>query len=333
MTDPRLPPEAAASLREWLGEEWSVEPLRGDASVRAYFRIVRPGGSTLILCHYPEAVRAQMARVVAAAKALAGHAPVPAVLHHTDAVMLQEDAGERTLFDVLHADREEGVRLYRRAVELLAQFQEADGSGINPPFTAGFFFSELQMTRQYFLAQLLGQDAAGCESLLQTLCDNVTRHPYRLCHRDYHGQNIHVLNDDLFIIDYQDLRMGPDTYDIASLLRDRGVAQILGEDTELELLEHYRTLIAAGDSIRHRYFETLLQRSIKILGTFARQPLERGRLYYLDFIPATLESIARCLRELPEYRPLGEVFPETFDVAAAKERILHGSTQDHAPAG
>ena len=33
--------------------------------------------------------------------------------------------------------------------------------------------------------------------------------------------------------------MGPDTYDLASLLRDRGVARILGEETELELVDYY----------------------------------------------------------------------------------------------
>ena len=89
--------------------------------------------------------------------------------------------------------------------------------------------------------------------------------------------------------------MGPDTYDMASLLRDRGVARILGDDAELELLERYRALTHADDGIRHRYFETLLQRSIKILGTFSKQPITRGRMRYLDFIPATLESIRRCI--------------------------------------
>src|SRR5438128_1194082 len=75
--------------------------------------------------------------------------------------------------------------------------------------------------------------------IFRKLTDKIQQHPYVLCHRDYHGQNIHILNNTLFIIDYQDLRMGPDTYDMASLLRDRGVARILGETTEIELLDYY----------------------------------------------------------------------------------------------
>jgi len=40
--------------------------------------------------------------------------------------------------------------------------------------------------------------------------------------------------------------MGPDTYDLASLLRDRGVARILGDQTELEFVDYY-----AADCRRH----------------------------------------------------------------------------------
>src|SRR6185503_6624824 len=108
------------------------------------------------------------------------------------------------------------------------------------------------------------------------LCTKIAGHPYTLCHRDYHGQNLHVIDDDLYVIDYQDLRMGPDTYDLASLLRDRGVARILGEEIELDLVDYYARRSGASGDVRGRYFETLLQRSLKILGTFARQPLERG---------------------------------------------------------
>ena len=48
-----LPAEAAAAVREWLGEEWTAQPLAGDASVRAYFRISRPDGTSYMLAYYP----------------------------------------------------------------------------------------------------------------------------------------------------------------------------------------------------------------------------------------------------------------------------------------
>jgi hypothetical protein len=59
---------------------------------------------------------------------------------------------------------------------------------------------------------------------------------------------------------------------------------------------------------------------VKILGTFAKQPIVRGKMHYLEFIPPTLESIERCLRELPGYAALRDIFPLAFDPEAARER-------------
>jgi aminoglycoside/choline kinase family phosphotransferase len=316
-----LPPEAARYVDEWLGAGWEAKPLAGDASVRAYFRIAAPGGGkSYILAYYPPEVRAQLARFLSSYETVAPHGRVPAVVQHSDLAVLQDDVGDRTLFDVLHDDREDGLRLYRAALDLLAGFQKAGETEINAPFTADFFYAELEMAREFYVEQLMGGDVAPLESILKTLCENVARHPYVLCHRDFHGQNLHLLNDTIYLIDYQDLRMGPDMYDIASLLRDRGVARIIGDAAELDLLDHYVAVSGATGDVRRRYFETLLQRSIKILGTFSKQPIVRGRMHYLDFIPATVDSIRRCIEELPEYAALRDMFPLDFDLDRARQR-------------
>ena len=324
MTQSALPEEAAAFLRECLGGAWSVEPLPGDASVRRYFRVKLQDGSTRMLAYYPREVRAQLRQFLDAYDAVHPHGSVPEVLRHCDAAVLQVDVGDQTLFDLLHRDREQGVRLYRKSIDALVAFQRATSSEVNPPFSSDFFFNELEMTRQFYVEALMGVSEESCRQLVpifRRLTDKLGQHPYVLCHRDYHGQNIHILIDELHVIDYQDLRMGPDTYDMASLLRDRGVARILGEDTETELVAYYAKLRAEDGGLRTRYFETLLQRSLKILGTFSRQPIERGRLHYLDFIPPTIESVERCLRELPEFEELARTFPLHFSLQQARERV------------
>jgi aminoglycoside/choline kinase family phosphotransferase len=333
-----LPDEAAAFLRECCGDQWTVEPLPGDASVRRYFRIRQPDGSTQMLAYYPREVGAQLRQFLDAYNAVLEHGRVPKVLRHSEAAVLQFDVGDETLFDLLHRDRDRAVRLYREAVDALVTFQQAGAVQVNPPFTADFFLNELEMTRRFYVEKLMGKGEIESRSLIalfRRLTDKLQRHPYVLCHRDYHGQNLHILNNQLFIIDYQDLRMGPDTYDLASLLRDRGVARILGDNTELEFVDYYAGRIggATQSTLRTRYFETLLQRSIKIIGTFSRQPIDRGRIHYLDFIPPTLESVERCLRELPEFEELTRLFPLRFSLDEARRRvkgIIDGSAQDHA---
>ncbi|HET7712472.1 MAG TPA: phosphotransferase, partial [Thermoanaerobaculia bacterium] len=293
----QLPGDAARALDRWIGHGWTAAPLAGDASVRTYFRVVASDGARYVLAWYPPELRGAAQRFLAAYGAVSRHAYVPKIIHHDDCAVLQQDVGDQTLFDMLHADRQEGMRWYRKAITLLVYFQKAGEVGINPPFTAEFFANELEMSRQFYVEQLMGADEAtslALKPLFEKLAENISLHPYVLCHRDYHGQNIHIFNGKLYLIDYQDLRMGPDTYDLASFLRDRGVARLLGDETELDLVDYYtewrihgfpaRSPLEHGErrSMRRRYFETLLQRSIKILGTFARQPIERGKLHYLD---------------------------------------------------
>ncbi len=337
MADTSLPDDAAAFLTEVVGEGWTVRPLAGDASVRRYFRVVLPDRSTRMLAWYPDEVRPQLRRFLDAYNAVVPYGRIPEIVKYSDAAVLQHDVGDRTLYDLLHDDRQEGVRLYRHAVEDLVEFQRASADGINPAFTADFFFNELEMTRQFYVEILMGvahDRSAALVSPFRKLAEEVAQHPYVLCHRDYHGQNIHVFNDALYLIDYQDLRMGPDSYDLASLLRDRGVARLLGDDQEMELVGYYAGL--RGDAgLRGRYFETLLQRSLKILGTFSKQPIARGKLHYLEFIPATIESVERCLRELPELAGLRQILPLEFDLDAATKRVkgmLDGQTQNHIAA-
>ena len=68
-----------------------------------------------------------------------------------------------------------------------------------------------------------------------------------LCHRDYHSRNLMLHDGQLYIIDFQDARMGPDTYDLVSLLRDSYVD--LPEQTVDELIAYFLALKgASGDA-------------------------------------------------------------------------------------
>lgn len=316
-----LPAEAETFVKEWLGDRWTARALPGDASVRAYYRIAGPDGKTYMLAYYPPEVRSQLKRFMAAYEAVSQHGRVPDVLRHSDAAVMQRDVGDRTLFDLLHDNPVEGVRLYRAAIDLLVEFQRSPAREINPPFTAGFFLAEMEMTRQYYVEKLMGvQSSERLEPFFRKLAENIAQHSYVLCHRDFHGQNLHVVNNTLYLIDYQDLRLGPDTYDLASLLRDRGVARLIGDRTEIELVDDYAQRSNAPAGVRRRYFETLLQRSIKILGTFARQAIVRARMHYLQFIPPTLESVSRCLEELPEFSALSGLLPMNCSIERARGR-------------
>ena len=75
------------------------------------------------------------------------------------------------------------------------------------------------------------------------MIEELASEPRVLCHRDYHSRNLMYHQERLYIIDFQDARMGPDTYDLASLLRDAYVD--LPEQTVNDLLTYFLALKGA----------------------------------------------------------------------------------------
>ncbi len=271
-----------------------------------------------MLAYYPESVRDGVGHFVKAYQAIATTTRVPRLLARNEFVIVQEDVGDATLFDLIPENRPRGLELYRDAIDLLVTFQGSPPSAheVNPPFDVAKFQEELEMTAEFYVERLVGEHDRGkvqrLRELFEQLAVRLTYHPYVLCHRDYHGQNLHVFNDQLYMIDYQDMRSGPDTYDLASLLRDRGICEQLGEENEQMLVDYYRQQAGGDIQLQTRYLESLLQRSIKIIGTFAKQAIVRARKHYLGYIPPTLESVRFCLDRLPEFEEIATLLPMTY---------------------
>ena len=127
-----------------------------------------------------------------------------------------------------------------------------------------------------------------------------------------------VQGDRLCVIDFQDARMGPDTYDLASLLRDAYVNLTAAEvDAYVDLFLHLRaaTTGAAADAntrtlFRHRLDRMAVQRSLKVLGTFAYQSSVLGNPVYLEYVPRTLEHARASLAATTDCGPLRSLLAE-----------------------
>jgi len=112
----------------------------------------------------------------------------------------------------------------------------------------------------------------------------------------------------LYIIDFQDARMGPDTYDLASLLRD---AYVDIGDVELdELILYFLTVKGCQDQhqeFRRRFDLMALQRNLKALGTFGYQTATRRNPVYIQYIPRTLRHARTNLAKYPRFARLREL--------------------------
>jgi len=106
---------------------------------------------------------------------------------------------------------------------------------------------------------------------LDQLARAINGHPRRVCHRDYHLNNLFLLaNGSVGLIDYQDILVGPDTYDAVSLLGERGMPRVLAEIERSQIQASWAAETNAQPGWSDRWRLVSAQRGLKVLGTFAR---------------------------------------------------------------
>ncbi|MCS7313578.1 MAG: phosphotransferase, partial [Acidobacteria bacterium] len=111
--------------------------------------------------------------------------------------------------------------------------------------------------------------------------------PTGVCHRDYHSRNILLRDGRSAIVDYQDMQVGPLTYDPVSLLLDCYV--VLPES----LVQVLRAEVTDGVPEETAWVQTALQRHVKALGTFGYQVARRGKTVYLPAMRNALDYLLR----------------------------------------
>jgi aminoglycoside/choline kinase family phosphotransferase len=305
-----------------------VVTLTGDASDRRYVRVLPREGEPFVLAVHAGPFSFDSLPFVNVASLFAAMpVPVPRVLGHADdlGILALEDLGDVTLqahLGVTDAARHRA--LYRQAVSWIAVVQRRGAELADPrylPYSIAFDVEKLSWEFDYFVKHFLvayrgaSIDAAAREAIAaerDRLCGELASEPRVLCHRDYHSRNLMLRGDDLVLIDFQDARMGPDTYDLVSLLRDAYVD--LGEDQVEALIAYYLALRPADAVVFRARFDVMtVQRALKALGTFGFQAAARGNPVYIQYIPRTLTIVRHALEVQPRFARLRELLAAHLD--------------------
>ncbi len=154
---------------------------------------------------------------------------------------------------------------------------------------------------------LADRERAALSAEWAGIVNELAAEPRVLCHRDYHSRNLMLQRGRLYIIDFQDARMGPDTYDLASLLRDSYVD--IGDRELDELIAYFLALKSRTDAVefRRRFDLMALQRNLKALGTFGYQTTTRRNTVYIQYMPRTLRYVQTNLDKYPRFARLREI--------------------------
>jgi aminoglycoside/choline kinase family phosphotransferase len=259
--------------------------------------------------------------------------PVPRILGHSDelGIIALQDLGDVTLQAHLGAaSPQQHAELYRQAVTFIDTLQRRGAELASPAYLPyGIAFDveklgwELQFFTKHFLeayrgAQLTPPQREALNAEYAAIVEELAAEPRVLCHRDYHSRNLMLHDGSLYIIDFQDARLGPDTYDLVSLLRDSYVdfteTQIDGLIAFFLALRDGRLPSRAEPAEFRRRFDVMaLQRNLKALGTFGFQTTARQNTVYIQYIPRTLNFARGNLARYPRFGRLRELLAEHLE--------------------
>lgn len=304
-----------------------VLALTPDASTREYFRLPWKHG-TAIAAVYPEPFDPEFHPFLDVTRLFAeGGLPVPLILAVDAAtgIIVQEDLGDRQLRQVSESATEEEIETYKeRAISLIAQIQattarayERNSISSRLAFDEAKLAWELGFFFEHYFGSLRGEklthgEAAELKAEMNDIAAELAARPRVLCHRDYHAANLIIdAKDRLRIIDHQDARMGPASYDLVSLLLDRqtappSLAEIRGHRLFLieERRRHGMDALDPDDFAREFRLMTV-QRVLKAIGTFSYQTAVCGRgQTYAHFIQPMFQIVLQAAEWLERFPAL-----------------------------
>jgi aminoglycoside/choline kinase family phosphotransferase len=334
--------EAVTELEKAQPYDLMVHRLAGDASDRRYYRLTYGAfgaPKSVVMMELADAgpfIKSEEVMLyhdetgelpfLSLHRFLAGlGAPVPRVLHQNQSlgVLLLEDLGDTLLLNIALTPPPERVRkLYRRAIDQLVYLQIEGTARLNKDclasrqaFTTELFLWEFRHFLEYGIEARQGAMPAAARQEL----DDSFRHwaeqlasmPRVFVHRDYHSRNLMVCGERMVMIDFQDALKGPQTYDLASLLRDSYVD--LGWKLVDELVHYYLAVWERrGGRPLHRQdflsdlWLTALQRNLKAAGRFVYIERVKQKPGYEKDIPRTLSYLAGYAKRAPTLTPLIE---------------------------
>ena len=292
--------------------------LRGDASMRSFYRVTLRAGSAVLMTRDEPLPEEDRIFVEVRDHLAACGAAVPEIYEwdRENGIVLMEDFGDLTFEERLSgAGGDERRRLYRLAIDELLAIQVSgtcarrDCVAFHRAFDERKLMEELDFFLLHTVEGLYGAALPPAEreeirSGFAELSARLAAMPRVLNHRDYHSRNLMVVGERLGIVDFQDARMGPCQYDLASLLRDSYT--VIEGAFRAEMADYY--LAASRDRgmewrDRAEFMERLdlasLQRNLKACGTFGAMAVVRGNRRYLSSLDPTLAYVRENAPKFP----------------------------------
>lgn len=268
--------------------------LAGDASDRSYDRLWRDGGSVVLMDAPPGKGDdpADFIRIADHLRGIGLSAPRILEADLKTGFLLIEDLGDALFYDVVQRRPEREGALYLAATEVLLHLHRHAAPQGLADLAAEDWAEAAAFALDWYAKGVSGAVPAGRAAFTAELSRVMKVHadgPRVMILRDYHAQNLLDLPERagvarVGLLDFQLAQMAQPGYDLVSLIQD--ARRDVSPDVAEAAIRNFAA--ARGETVegvRPALAVLGAQRSLRILGIFARLCMVAGKAHYLSLVP------------------------------------------------
>ena len=301
----------------------SLKKLKGDASLRTFFRNKKKNSSSIIvyanknkrsnLLIYDSINQILLKNNILAPKLLSEN--------YSKNYIEIEDFGDQTIFNLLKKSRTNKLVIFKRIIRLLNKLQLIRQRKIKnfkkknykiPNYHPKILLEEAKLFSDWYVDPYLVKSKKSVfkKKFIKVVKNLIKKLYYKnitFVHRDFHVSNLMMVKNEIALIDSQDALIGNKAYDLASLIDD--VRFKTSEDIKKKLFNYYLKSQKKINKLHIKNdFEIIsVLRNLKIIGIFKRLAVRDKKKKYLKLIPNAWNLIKLRSKNNDKFKNLNDL--------------------------
>ena len=301
----------------------SLKKLKGDASLRTFFRNKKNNSSSIIvyanknkrsnLLIYDSINQILLKNNILAPKLLSEN--------YSKNYIEIEDFGDQTIFNLLKKSRTNKLVIFKRIIRLLNKLQLIRQRKIKdfkkknyniPNYHPKILLEEAKLFSDWYVDQysVKSKKLIFKKKFIKVVKNLIKKLHYKnvtFVHRDFHVSNLMMVKNEIALIDTQDALIGNKAYDLASLIDD--VRFKTSNDIKKKLFNYYLKSQKKINKLHIKNdFEIIsVLRNLKIIGIFKRLAVRDKKKKYLKLIPNAWNLIKLRSKNNDKFKNLNDL--------------------------
>ena len=301
----------------------SLKKLKGDASLRTFFRNKKKESSSIIV-YANKNKRSNLLIYDSINKILLKNnilAPKLISENYSKNYIEIEDFGDLTIFNLLKKSRTNKLVIFKRIIRLLNKLQLIRQRKIKdfkkknykiPNYHPKILLEEAKLFSDWYVDQysVKSKKLIFKKKFIKVVKNLIKKLHYKnvtFVHRDFHVSNLMMVKKEIALIDTQDALIGNKAYDLASLIDD--VRFKTSNDIKKKLFNYYLKSQKKINKLHIKNdFEIIsVLRNLKIIGIFKRLAVRDKKKKYLKLIPNAWNLIKLRSKNNDKFKNLNEL--------------------------